>query len=106
MSIIMSKMLSYFVSKALAQNGPIYLTNPINTTSFSTVLQNIQNGLIGIALPLLGLMVLIGGFQIMTAGGKEEQFKKGKQTLTYAVIGFICILLAAGVVQIIVSLIG
>jgi hypothetical protein len=51
-------------------------------------------------------MVLIGGFQIMTAGGNEEKVKEGKSTIKWAVIGYIIILLANGLVLIIKSVLG
>ena len=35
----------------------------------------------------------------MTAGGKEEQFKKGSKTLLYGVIGFAIILAAEGLIK-------
>jgi glucose uptake protein GlcU len=40
------------------------------------------------------LFILIGGFQYVTSAGKEEQAKKGRQTLTYAVIGLAISILA------------
>jgi hypothetical protein len=42
-----------------------------------------------IAFPLGVVAILYGGFMIMTAGGSEEQVKKGKTALQYAVIGII-----------------
>lgn len=42
-------------------------------------------------IPLVGLvsfiMVLVGGFRILTAGGSSEGIKKGSQTITFAVAG-------------------
>lgn len=40
------------------------------------------------------LFIVIGGFQYVTSAGKEEQAKKGRQTLTYAVIGLAISILA------------
>jgi hypothetical protein len=106
---LVNTIFSFFISvahAAMGTGGSITLSDPLNGCTFSCVAGNILTGLWEIAVPLLGIMVIIGGFQIMTAGGKEEQFKKGRQTLMYAVIGFVCILIATGVVDIIKSVIG
>ncbi|MCD6225661.1 hypothetical protein J7J95_01090 [bacterium] len=49
------------------------------------------------ALPFLGLatglMFLVGGFQLITAGGEKEGLQKAKNTITYAVFGLILVFL-------------
>ncbi len=56
---------------------------------FECLLQNV----LLVALPLLGLavgaMVVVAGFQLITAGGEREQIKKAKNTATYAVVGLV-----------------
>ncbi|PIS42405.1 MAG: hypothetical protein COT24_03715 [Candidatus Kerfeldbacteria bacterium CG08_land_8_20_14_0_20_40_16] len=53
-------------------------------------------------LGLLGLiaviMILIGGFKWMTAGGNEEKIESAKKLLTAAIIGLVIILLAWAIV--------
>ncbi len=49
-------------------------------------------------------MVVWGGFQMMTAAGNPEKFAAGKKTLTSAAIGFVIVLLASGVAQLIKSI--
>lgn len=82
----------------------INLTTPIGCTNFSCVFKNIMNTLFWIAVPLTGIMVIIGAFQILTAAGNPEKFKSGKKTLLYAVIGFAVVLVAGGVVPIVCSI--
>ncbi|MFA6354692.1 MAG: pilin [Candidatus Paceibacterota bacterium] len=82
----------------------INLTTPIGCTNFSCVFKNIMNTLFWIAVPLTGIMVIIGAFQILTAAGNPEKFKSGKKTLLYAVIGFAVVLIAGGVVPIVCSI--
>jgi hypothetical protein len=55
---------------------------------------------------LASFMIIIGAFQIMTAAGDPGKFAKGKQIITYAVIGFIVFLLANLIVNVISELIG
>lgn len=53
-------------------------------------------------LGLLGLiaviMILIGGFKWMTAGGNEEKIESAKKLLTAAIIGLVIVLLAWAIV--------
>ncbi|NDK08415.1 hypothetical protein EOM39_04170 [Candidatus Gracilibacteria bacterium] len=46
---------------------------------------------------------LWGGFQILTAGGKDDQVKKGRTVIVQALIGLVVIWLASSIVQWLVS---
>jgi hypothetical protein len=92
---------------AMAQNpgpGPITLPNPLSVSTFQGVVAQVSKFLIEIAIPLTAIMAIIGGFQMMTAGGEPEKFSNGRKTLMYAAIGFAVVLLASGIVQIIRSI--
>jgi NAD dependent epimerase/dehydratase family enzyme len=108
MNIMVSKILGVFmVHRALALspgNTPITLPNPISASSFTQVVANVTNFLLYIAVPLTAIMALVGGFQMITAGGDPEKFAAGRKTLMYAVIGFAIVILAGGVASIIKNL--
>lgn len=110
-----------FIGVALAQNsqsggnsqnsynsqsgsGGIKLTNPLTCPDITCVVGAITKALLDISIPIVAIMVLVGGFQILTAGGDPEKFKTGRKTIMYAVIGFAVILIANGVVSIVQSL--
>lgn len=63
-------------------------------SDFETVIGKILEA----ALPLLGLavgiMVIVGGFQLLTSGGNKEGAQKAKGTFTYAIFGLILAILA------------
>jgi hypothetical protein len=75
--------------------------NCSNNTTLTTIAGYFNNFLLAIAAPLCGIMVVWGGFQMMTAAGNPEKFTTGKKTLTYAAIGFVIVLLASGAAQLI-----
>jgi len=52
------------------------------------------------------IMILIGGFQWMTAGGNEEKVASAKKIISAAVIGLIVVLLAWAIVTFVVSSTG
>jgi hypothetical protein len=88
-----------FALSASAQS----LVNPLKTTDATVVLGYISSFLIVIAAPICGIMVVWGGFQMMTAAGNPEKFSEGKKTLLYAAIGFVVVIFASSVVPVLKS---
>lgn len=71
---------------------------PLTTTDgvggLDTYIGNILNALI----PILGIttfiMVIVGGFTLLSSSGNPENVKKGQQIVTFAVIGLILTIVA------------
>ena len=95
-----------FAQFTLLQGSTPTLTNPLKTTDITVVLGNINLFLIAIATPICGIMVVWGGFQMITARGNPEKFSEGKKTLLYAAVGFAVIVLAGGAAQLIKSVLN
>jgi hypothetical protein len=59
-------------------------------------LETIVSNILGIASALAGIavfvMLILGGFKLLTAGGNPEQVKKATGTITWAVVGLIILL--------------
>src|SRR3989338_9646842 len=53
--------------------GQICLQNPLKSCSFTDLINNILTFIFNIALVVTPLMVVIGGFMFISAGGKPEQ---------------------------------
>lgn len=49
---------------------------------------------LGIVGAILLILIIYGGFTYATAAGSEERVKKGRQILTYAIIGIVIIAVA------------
>jgi len=78
------------------------LKNPLgDSATFQSVLANINSFLLIIAAPICGIMVVWGGFQMMTAAGDPTKFSEGRKTLLYAAVGFVVVLFASGASQLI-----
>jgi len=91
-----------FSATAFAQ---VTLTNPLGSgTTVTTVLTNINAFLLLIAAPICGIMVVWGGFQMMTAAGNPEKFSEGRKTLMYAAIGFVVVIFASSISPLIESI--
>ncbi len=92
-----------FVASAVTVDPNLGSTLTLGTADLeSTVIKIVQW-----ALGFLGLvavvMILIGGFQWMTAGGNEEKVAGAKKIISAAVIGLIVILLAWAIVIFVVT---
>jgi len=93
--------------KFLAQTTVTLETlNPFGTATFTSIVQNIISYLTVLAIPVVTLMILIGGFQILTSQGDEEKFKSGKKTIWYAVLGYAAIWASKGIISIVTDLLG
>lgn len=63
--------------------------NPLQLQEISTYIGNI----IEAAIPLVGIiafiMLLVGGFTVLSSGGNPENTQKGKSIITYAIMGIV-----------------
>jgi hypothetical protein len=86
-----------WASVAAAGQQPLTLPNPLGCGSLGCATNSIINLIYTVAVPLCAIMVLIGGFQIMTSSGNPEKLSQGRSTILWAAGGFAVILLAKGV---------
>ena len=70
----------------------------LGTADLKETVINIIQWVLGILALIAVVMVIIGGFQWMTAGGNEEKVEKAKKVISAAVIGLIIVLLAWAIV--------
>ena len=99
----------FFAEKAYADVGPpppggsITLPNPLSCADLFCLLEKVILVIFNIAIPVTVIMVLIGAFQILTAGGDPAKFATGQKTILYAAVGFALVILANSLVAIIRS---
>ncbi len=86
--------------------GIIRIENPLTANSFEAIRNNLIDFIFKIAIILAPLMVLIGGFLLVTAGGNIQQIDRAKKLLLWAAIGFIVVLLSKGILGIIETILG
>jgi len=86
----------------------IVLPNPLgqSCTTLACPLTAVMNFLYTIAIPLCAIMVMVGGFQMVTSAGNPERFSKGRKIILYAAIGFAVIIVAGGVSSLIADFLG
>ncbi|MBI4992447.1 MAG: hypothetical protein HZB99_04490 [Candidatus Harrisonbacteria bacterium] len=74
------------------------LPNPLGTgTDITKLFARIGEFLLWLGTAMLTLMIIWGALQILTAAGNEEQISKGRRTITWAIVGYLLLLVAAGI---------
>ena len=97
------------VQPALAQVdwGIKYAANVgLGTQELRNVASNVINTLLGILGIIALIIILMGGFQWMTAGGNEENVAKAKKTIAAGIVGLIIIFFAYAIVMFVFNVVG
>ena len=81
--------------------------SPLGTCGkLDCILVKILDFVFYLAIPLTSIMVLWGGFQILTAAGNPEKVKTGGKTVLYAAVGFAVVILSKAVSYLITDIIS
>ena len=84
----------------------IEFKNPIEKESIAEVITGIVGWVYKIALIVAPLMIILGGFYLVTAAGDPERVNTGKKIITWTIVGIVVVLLATSVKVVIESLLG
>ena len=86
--------------------SPDTLVSPTTSTNFDTTITTIINGILGLSMATAVIMMVYGGYQLITAGGNEQTIQRGKTTLKWAIGGIIFIVLAFSIISAINDALG
>lgn len=87
-------------------NGVVCIPNPLRFCSIQELLTEITNLLIQLGLALVAFMVIVGGLFIMFGGANPKYFEKGKNIITWTVLGLFVVLFARGILAVIRFVMG
>jgi len=102
--IILSTLFCFLLIPLFAQG--IEFDNPIEKESIAEVITGIVDWTYKIALIVAPLMIMLGGFYLVTAAGDPGRVDTGKKIITWTIVGIIVVLLATSVKVVIESLLG
>ncbi len=63
------------------------ISNPIKACTFIELVEAIAKAITAIGIPLVAIFLVWAGFLFVTARGSEEQLKRAKSTLFWALVG-------------------
>ena len=99
-------MLGASVSNALAQVTDLNpVTDVVDVASFENKVVSIANAFVGVVALVAVVMLVYGAYLYVTAGASEDNAKKGKTVIVYAILGIIVGALVFAIVNIATSLI-
>ena len=90
-------------AQSLSIDGGVTLNGPDNFafTSLGGVVSSLTKYAFAIGGVSLLVMIIFAGYTLMTSAGDAKKMEAGKAQLTYAVVGFIIIVAAFWIVQIV-----
>lgn len=93
-------------SNVSGRGGSFRINNPLGgINTIQELVNRLINALIILATPIVVIMVLWGGFYVMTSAGESARYTKGGKIILYAAVGYGILLLAKGATAIIESII-
>jgi len=84
----------------------VTIENPVAAGKLEDLIGKIVDFIFSVSLLVAPLMIIVGAFYFVTAAGNPSQIETGKRLVLYALIGFIIILLAKGLVAVIGDILG
>lgn len=95
-----------FAWQVFAASPTMELPNPVASNTFEGLIAGIAKWFYYIMVPLASIVILYAAFLFLTSGGDEEKVKTAKRAITYAVVGIAIVLIGAGFITLIKSLLG
>lgn len=88
----------------LAVTGAQIVENPIGAQNFGELVNILLEWVLMIGGPLAAGAIVYAGFLYVLSGGDKGKIETAKKTLTYAIVGLICLILAKSAGSIVASL--
>lgn len=86
--------------------GQICIENPLTACNVQDILDSVTNVIFWLGMIITPLMILIAGFNLVTAAGDTRKIDVAKRIITSTAIGLAIILFAKGLVSVIKTIIG
>jgi len=99
-----SSIISEPVGKGVLPGSGGVGTDFTSSILFTNIIPFMITWTINLAMGLAVIMIIIGGYQYLTAYGNDEQKQKGTRSLYYALIGLAVALTAYGIVKIVTGI--
>lgn len=75
----------------------------VSSSDLPTFIISLINWLIGFAAVLAVVMIIVSGFQFITAFGDEKKIQKATSSLIFAIVGMVLVFIAPLVIQFIID---
>jgi hypothetical protein len=86
--------------------GSVCIKNPLCAQKFEDLIDAFINFIFWVGIAIAPIMVLIAGFNLVTAGGDVKKVDTARKILLYTAIGLAIILMAKGLIAILNQILG
>jgi hypothetical protein len=98
-------------AQASSSTGDVVLTPPIKDASgnglgLEGIIAKVTGFIFWLGITLCPIFIVWGGFNIATAAGDEAKVRKGKDLITYAVIGLVIIAISTAMANAVKTILG
>jgi len=90
----------------IGQCFAVKIDNPINYDTIAELVEAIINYVWLLGIVAAPLVIIIGGFMLLTSGGNPTKLEQAKKVMLYGVIGFAIILTVKGLIALIKGVLG
>lgn len=84
----------------------VHIENPLTSQTFTELLERILYFFYILGIPIAAIMIIISGYYFITAMGNPEKIATAKKMLLWILIGFLVLLCASGLVQLLKTVLG
>jgi hypothetical protein len=84
----------------------VEIVNPLKANTLEEVINSIINFVFWLAVVICPLVIILGGFIFVTAGGDPKKVENGKKIIYYALIGLGVVIMAKGFVAALIKILG
>lgn len=93
----------YFIGASEVNQGSTSFVNPLGTTDLQAFVSRVLRNFLSLLGTLAVLMIIVNGLRYVTARGNEDQTKKARAGITWAVIGLISVIMAYVIISVIAN---
>lgn len=96
--------LSLLPAGVLAYDAPVVSIKESDKTDVAAIIGKVIDWILLLVGAITVLFIIYAGIMYVTSSGNKDQIERAKQTLTYAVIGLVVIILAGVIVNLVIGL--
>jgi hypothetical protein len=105
-SAVVTRTARITVSEEPTSPPATFALSPITATTIEEVIRRTTSIIYWIGASIAIIMILLGGFYLLTSGGNPKQIMRGKQIIFYALIGLALITFVRGTIELIYAILG
>ena len=87
------------LAQSTTSGSGVPIPNPIKCNDINCLISQVIRYILGTIAIVATLMFIWGGFMMLTSGGSAERIKKAKETLAWATIGIVVIMLSWAIIR-------